>query len=110
MLLFFELCKFLRKNVQKITSLQINLHMSKKSVNFAAKSIHETMRVLLINGSPRREGNTFLALSEIAKTLEQEGIESDLVGVGTMRHSRGILRSLKLHRLQRFVVVLTQGT
>jgi len=40
------------------------------------------MRVLLINGSPRREGNTFLALSEIAKVLEQEGIESEIVGVG----------------------------
>lgn len=68
--------------------------MSKKSVNFAAKSIHETMRVLLINGSPRREGNTFLALSEIAKTLEQEGIESDIVGVGT-RAVRGCIACAK---------------
>lgn len=48
------------------------------------------MRVLLINGSPRREGNTFLALNEIAKVLEQEGIESDLVGVGT-RAVRGCI-------------------
>ena len=48
------------------------------------------MRVLLINGSPRREGNTFLALSEIAKVLEQEGIESEIVGVGT-RAVRGCI-------------------
>lgn len=48
------------------------------------------MRVLLINGSPRREGNTFLALNEIAKTLEEEGIESDIVGVGT-RAVRGCI-------------------
>ena len=41
------------------------------------------MKVLLINGSPRREGNTFLALSEIAKVLEEEGIDSEIVGVGT---------------------------
>ena len=39
------------------------------------------MRVLLINGSPRREGNTFIALSEIAKVLEQEGIEREIVGI-----------------------------
>lgn len=48
------------------------------------------MRVLLINGSPRREGNTFIALSEIAKVLEQEGIESEIVGVGT-RAVRGCI-------------------
>lgn len=52
------------------------------------------MRVLLINGSPRREGNTFLALSEIAKVLEQEGIESVIVGVGT-RAVRGCIACAK---------------
>ena len=31
------------------------------------------MKVLLINGSPRGEGNTYIALSEVAKTLEAEG-------------------------------------
>ena len=36
------------------------------------------MKVLLINGSPRKNGNTFLALSEAAKTLEQQGIETDM--------------------------------
>lgn len=40
------------------------------------------MRVLLINGSPRNEGNTFLALSEIAKTLNEEGVETVIVGIG----------------------------
>lgn len=40
------------------------------------------MKVLLINGSPRRNGNTFLALSEIAKQLEHEGIESEIVQIG----------------------------
>lgn len=48
------------------------------------------MRVLLINGSPRREGNTFLALNEIAKVLKQEGIEIEIVGVGT-RAVRGCI-------------------
>jgi len=40
------------------------------------------MKVLLINGSPRKEGNTFLALSEVAKILNQEGIDSEIVSLG----------------------------
>lgn len=40
------------------------------------------MKVLLINGSPRKQGNTFLALSEVAKTLEAQGIESEIVQIG----------------------------
>lgn len=52
------------------------------------------MRVLLINGSPRREGNTFLALREVAKVLEQEGIESEIMGVGT-RAVRGCIACAK---------------
>ena len=40
------------------------------------------MRVLLINGSPRKKGNTFLALSEAAKTLEKNGIETEIVQIG----------------------------
>ena len=30
------------------------------------------MKVLLINGSPHENGNTFLALSEVAQALEKE--------------------------------------
>ena len=41
------------------------------------------MKVLLINGSPRREGNTFIALSEVARTLEAEGIGAEIVSIGT---------------------------
>lgn len=40
------------------------------------------MKVLLINGSPRKNGNTFTALSEIAKTLQTEGIDSEIVWIG----------------------------
>ena len=35
------------------------------------------MKVLLINGSPRREGNTFIALSEAARALEAEGVGAE---------------------------------
>ena len=40
------------------------------------------MKVLLINGSPRKNGNTFLALAEVAKTLEAEGIDTELFWIG----------------------------
>ena len=40
------------------------------------------MKVLLINGSPHKQGNTFTALSEVAKTLEQQGIEAEIVHIG----------------------------
>ena len=33
------------------------------------------MKVLLINGSPRREGCTHTALAEIAAELEKQGID-----------------------------------
>lgn len=41
------------------------------------------MKVLLINGSPHREGNTFIALCEAARALEAEGIETEIVPIGT---------------------------
>ena len=40
------------------------------------------MKVLLINGSPRKEGNTATALAEVAKQLAKEGIESEIVWIG----------------------------
>ena len=40
------------------------------------------MKVLLINGSPHKQGNTFLALSEAAKTLAANEIETDIVQLG----------------------------
>ncbi len=41
------------------------------------------MRVLLINGSPHANGNTSLALAEVAATLHQEGIDTITVHIGT---------------------------
>lgn len=34
------------------------------------------MKVLIINGSPRPQGNTKIALDEMVKIFDQEGIES----------------------------------
>ena len=40
------------------------------------------MKVLLINGSPRSNGNTFICLSEIADILHEEGIQTHIVHIG----------------------------
>ena len=41
------------------------------------------MKVLLINGSPHTDGCTKTALCEIIRTLEADGIETELVELGT---------------------------
>ena len=40
------------------------------------------MKVLLINGSPKKEGCTYTALSVVAKALNEEGIETEIFHVG----------------------------
>ena len=40
------------------------------------------MNVLLVNGSPRANGNTTRALKEVADTLAAEGIETETVWIG----------------------------
>lgn len=40
------------------------------------------MKVLLINGSPRKEGNTYLALSEVASALQANGVDTEIVSIG----------------------------
>ena len=48
------------------------------------------MKVLIINGSPKANGNTALALSEMAKVFEAEGIEVETIHVGN-RDIRGCI-------------------
>ena len=40
------------------------------------------MKVLIINGSPRVGGNTSIALDEMVKVFETEGVETEVVQVG----------------------------
>ena len=40
------------------------------------------MKVLLINGSPHAHGCTATALNEVAKTLNENGVETELIQVG----------------------------
>ena len=40
------------------------------------------MKVLLINGSPKANGNTAIALQEMVKVFEQEGMETEILHIG----------------------------
>lgn len=40
------------------------------------------MKVLLVNGGPHEKGCTYTALNEVAKTLEKEGIETEIFWIG----------------------------
>ncbi len=42
----------------------------------------KNMKVLMINGSPHQAGNTAVALGEIAKQLEKNGIDSEIAWIG----------------------------
>ena len=42
----------------------------------------KTLKVLLVNGSPRNDGNTFCCLKEIEAELEKQGIASEIVQIG----------------------------
>jgi len=40
------------------------------------------MKVLLLNGSPHKNGCTYTALEEISKTLKEEGVDSEIYQIG----------------------------
>ncbi|MBQ8085965.1 MAG: flavodoxin family protein [Lachnospiraceae bacterium] len=40
------------------------------------------MKVLIINGSPRMNGNTTIAVNEMVKIFEAEGVETEVVQIG----------------------------
>lgn len=48
------------------------------------------MKVLIINGSPRVDGNTSIAVDEAAKTFEAEGIETEIIQIGN-KNVRGCI-------------------
>lgn len=60
------------------------------------------MKVLLINGSPRPQGNTFIALSEVASALSAEGIETEIVSIGA-KALQGCIACNKCYELGRCV-------
>ena len=60
------------------------------------------MKVLMINGSPRVGGNTSIALEEMKKTFEAEGVEVEIVQVGNQA-VRGCIACVKCTELGKCV-------
>ena len=58
------------------------------------------MKVLLINGSPHGKGNTAIALNEMIKIFDAEGVETELIHIGhrVIRGCIGCGNCFKLHR------------
>lgn len=40
------------------------------------------MKVLLVNGSPHEKGCTYTALCEVAKALNENGVETEIFHIG----------------------------
>lgn len=40
------------------------------------------MKALMINGSPNAKGNTYVALHEMEKVFDREGIETEILHIG----------------------------
>ena len=61
-----------------------------------------SMKVLLINGSPHNNGNTYIALSEVAKSLQTCGIDTEIVHIGT-KAVQGCIACYRCRELKRCV-------
>ena len=60
------------------------------------------MKVLILNGSPHSDGNTSIAVSELVKVFEAEGIETEVLLVGN-KDIRGCIACNKCAELGRCV-------
>lgn len=46
------------------------------------------MKVLMLNGSAKKEGNTYQSLLEVGKELERQGIEYEIFQIGKLSGER----------------------
>ena len=60
------------------------------------------MKVLLINGSPHEKGCTYTALEEVAKVLDEEGIQTEIFWIG-LKPLIGCTACMKCRELKRCV-------
>ena len=56
----------------------------------------KTMKVLIINGSPRANGNTSIALQEMDNVFKEEKIETEIIQIG-MKDIRGCIACGNCH-------------
>ena len=59
-------------------------------------------KVLILNGSPHANGNTAIAVNELAKTFEAEGVEAEVVHIGN-KNIRGCIACNRCAELGRCV-------
>lgn len=55
------------------------------------------MKVLMLNGSPKSNGNTAIALNEMVSVFEHEGIETELLHIGN-KDIRGCVACMSCHK------------
>jgi multimeric flavodoxin WrbA len=65
--------------------------------------LENSMKILLVNGSPNSHGCTFTALSEVADTLNQENIDTQIFQLGKKPIS-GCLACRKCRKLNRCII------
>ena len=82
------------------SSLCQNLQRSIYSIKNDKEKI---MKVLLINGSPHKNGTSYAALNEVKKALESEGVESEIIQVGHLA-VRGCLACYSCSKLGKCVI------
>ena len=58
------------------------------------------MNVLLVNGSPHKKGCTYTALTEVAKTLNEEDIDTEIFWIGT-KPLAGCIACMKCAEIER---------
>ena len=46
------------------------------------------MKVVAFNGSPRKEGNTYQSIGMVLEELQKEGIETEIVQLGSAEYQR----------------------
>ena len=42
------------------------------------------MKIVVLNGSPKKNGSTAIAIQEMVKIVDEEGIKTELIQVGSM--------------------------
>lgn len=76
-----------REAIKKIGIAATGIGLGIGGVNaldvFGSGGSGRQMKVLLVNGSPHREGCTYTALSEVAHALEEQGIGTEIYWIGT---------------------------
>lgn len=59
------------------------------------------MKVLIINGSPRTDGNTTVAVNELVRIFEAEGIETEVCQIGNKKDTINLvlfnIKNFSLH-------------